>query len=285
MKRLSATLFMAFIAISLSAQDNMVAFRHLSIDAEVGLHGIGLELAMPIHKNLVFKTGFNWVPSGDLFFTDVKLDTYDIPLAQLKYDEEHKGHEFSHYNNGQTVVKSGIKLGLNNYKAMINWYPFKSGRLYLAGGVYYTPSHWRDDPFICLSGNAETQDWETLKELNRLRAQEGDEPLEMVINIGGNHYAVVDRDGAGYLEAEFTMDPLKYFVGFGIGRCVPNKVIGLQFETGAMVFRNSRLSCRNPEAGSTAFVAERNDTNEILEHVEKYPVYPQATLRLCFRMF
>ena len=89
------------------------------------------------------------------------------------------------------------------------------------------------------------------------------------------------------MEADFMMDPLKYYVGMGLGRCVPNKIVGLQFELGAMIYHNSVLYCQDREVGSIIDAAEGlgNDAKEILEYVDKYPIYPQLTLRLSFRMF
>ena len=74
----STTLLFAGIAICASAQDNMEAFRHLSVDAEIGLHGIGVELALPIQKHLVLKAGYNFAPQGDLFNTYISIDTKDL---------------------------------------------------------------------------------------------------------------------------------------------------------------------------------------------------------------
>ena len=76
MRKLFLTLFAALTAAcSLYAQENMVAFRHLSIGAEAGLHGFGVEVALPIQKHFVLKAGYNWAPKGDLFNTDIFLDT------------------------------------------------------------------------------------------------------------------------------------------------------------------------------------------------------------------
>ena len=50
MRKIVLSLFAAFIACSAWAQDNMEAFRHFSVGAEVGLHGFGVELAMQIGR-------------------------------------------------------------------------------------------------------------------------------------------------------------------------------------------------------------------------------------------
>ena len=169
---------------------------------------------------------------------------------------------------------------------MINWYPFASGRLYIAGGIYYTPDDKQNDPFLRISGNTTENDWAALQELNEKYPDPSGE-REMALEIGEEKYAVIEKDGCGYLQADYKFDPLKYYVGLGLGRCIPNGRLGLQLELGAMIYQNSVLSCQDKEVGSITDAADGlgNDAKEILEYVDKYPIYPQLTLRLCFRMF
>ena len=60
MRKIILTIYTLCIACCcVVAQDNMVPFRHLSVGAELGLHGLGVELAVPVHRKLVFKAGYN----------------------------------------------------------------------------------------------------------------------------------------------------------------------------------------------------------------------------------
>ena len=279
MKRLFATFFVAGMAFSVSAQDNMEGFSHLSIGAEAGLHGLGVEIAMPISRHLVVKAGYNWAPSRDLFSTDLSLDTKTLRQAQ-----EDCGEQFQHKFDDEALISAGLQIGLTNYKVMFNWYPFYWGRLYFAGGVYYTPDNHRDDPFIRLSGLTSDNDWAALMEL---REKTGNNDYEMALEIGDEKYAVIEKDGCGYMQADFKMDPIKYYAGVGLGRCIPDYFIGLQLELGAMIYQNGTLYCQDKEVGSIMDVAQGlgNDAKEIIEYAERYHVYPQMTLRLSFRMF
>ena len=283
MKKPFVTLLAAVLTLGVSAQDNMEAFRHLSVGAEAGLHGFGVELAMPIQKHIVLKAGCNWVPSGDLFNTQVSLDTENLKEAQELYETMHPDKPFQNKFGDEAIINTGIQLGLTNYKVMINWYPFASGRFYLAGGVYYTPDQNADDSFIRLSGNTTETDWAALQEL---REKTDDNSYELALEMGEKRYAVVEKDGCGYMQADFKMDPLKYYVGLGLGRCVPNKFMGLQFEVGAMIYHNATFYCQNEEV-SISDTADQfgNDAQEIVDYIDKYPIYPQVTLRLSFRLF
>lgn len=281
MRKIVLSLFAAFIACSAWAQDNMEAFRHFSVGAEVGLHGFGVELAMPVQKHLVIKAGYNWAPAGDLLRTDLVLDTKDLREAQEQYTAV-TTQEFEHKFGDEAIINAGLGLNLTNFKAMVNWYPFAFGRFYVAGGVYYTPSSKQNDPFLKVSGNTTENDWEALKELNsKYPGQE----KELALTIGDEKYPVIEKDGCGYMQADFRMDPLKYYLGLGLGRCIPNKIIGMQMEAGAMIYHNSILYCQDKQVGSITDAAEGldNDAKEILEYVDKYPIYPQITLRLSFR--
>ncbi len=288
MRRFFLSFLFAGLACCVSAQDNMEGFRHLSIGAEVGLHGMGVEVAIPVQKHFVLKAGYNWMPSGDLFNTDIAIDTKDLREAQENIEASHL-HTFQNKFGDEAIVNAGLQMGLTNYKVMINWYPFASGRFYIAGGAYYTPDNHKDDPFIRLSGSTTENDWAALKELNQVEQQYN--PLaperEIALKIGNESYAVQEIDGRGCMTTEFRMDPLKYYVGVGVGRCIPNRFIGLQFEMGAMIYHNSVLKCQGKEVGSITDAADSfgNDAKEILEYVDKYPIYPQVTMRLSFRLF
>lgn len=288
MKRISVLLLAAWMASGVSAQDNMEAFRHLSIGAEVGLHGLGVEVAMPVQKHLVLKAGYNWMPSGDLFTTDLTLDTKELRDAQNKIEANYL-HTFANKFGETSTINAGLQLGMTNYKVMLNWYPFVARRFYVSGGVYYTPSSKQNDPFIKISGKTSANDWAALQELNDVEQQyyPSAEKREMALKIGDKEYVVKDVDGCGYMQADFTMDPLKYYVGFGLGRCVPNNIVGLQLELGAMIYHNAKLYCQDQEVGSISDAASEfgNDAKEIIEYVDKYPIYPQVSLRLSFRMF
>lgn len=287
MKKTILSLFLAFTACCVSAQDNMEAFRHFSIGAEVGLHGLGVELAVPVQKHLVLKAGYNWAPSGDLLSTDLVIDTKDLRQAQEQYSTL-THYEFKNKFGDEAIINAGLNLGLSNFKAMINWYPFSFGRFYVAGGLYYTPSSKKNDPFLSVGGKTTENDWLALKELNS-KYPDPEHPgqdRELALTIGDESYPVIEKDGCGYMQADFKMDPLKYYLGLGLGRCIPNHTLGLQFEVGTMIYHHSVLYCQGKEVGSISSAAEGlgNDAKEILEYIDKYPIYPQITLRLSFRL-
>ena len=282
MKRVILALLSTWLFWGAYAQDNMEPFRHVSVGAEIGLHGLGVEVAVPIHNRLVLKAGYNWASHHDLFKTDIIIDTKDLhekqqQLAVLRPFDNEIGEE--------AIISSGMRFGMNNVKAMLNWYPFSLGRFYLAGGLYYS---FNDrDPFIMLSGYTTEEDWAAYKEIcNRGHYFDHDGRTEyMALTIDGHDYIVEDRGSRGYFEGDFVTSQLKYYVGMGLGRCIPNNRLGLQLEVGAMIYNSATLYCQDEEVPSIreASVALGNDVREVLEYLDKYPVYPQLTMRLSFR--
>lgn len=283
MKRIILALLATWIFWGVSAQDNMEPFRHVSVGAEIGLHGLGVEVAVPIHERIVFKAGYNWASRSDLLKTDIIIDTKELheqqeQMALIRPFENEIGEE--------AVISSGMRFGMNNVKAMLNWYPFSLGRFYLSGGVYYS---FNDrDPFIMLSGYTTEEDWAAYKEIcNRghFFGPDGHRNKYMALTIDGHDYILEDKGSRGYFEADFVTSQLKYYVGMGLGRCIPNNRVGLQLEVGAMIYNSATLYCQDEEVASIreASVAFGDDVREVLEYIDKYPVYPQLTMRLSFR--
>jgi len=278
MKKLSVALFGLLVSLGISAQENMEAFKHLSIGAEAGLHGFGIEAAMPVHKSLVVRAGVNFFPSGDLFNTDINLDTKELKEAQEQL--ENYGQHFDHKFGDEAVVNAGLGIGLTNVKVMLNWYPFAKKRLYLAGGIYYSLNN---DPFIKISGKTTQNDWAALQEL------QGKDPNgnhEMGLEVDGQMYSVIEKDGCGYFQADLRMDPLKYYIGLGLGRSIPNKRIGLQCELGAMIYQNATFYCQDKEISREGLAEQFGEgIKQVFDYMDQYPIYPQLTLRLNFRAF
>ena len=277
MKRLFITSFVALFTLGMSAQDNMEPFKHLAVGVEAGLHGVGLEVAMPVHKHLVVRAGYNWVPSGDLVNAEFGIDTKDLKEAQQQYDPI---MHFQHKFGDEATINAGMQVGLQNLKLMLNWYPFESSRFYLAGGFYYAANK---NSFLSLHGNTTEEDWAALQEL---RQKTGDDSYEIALEIGNEKYPVIEKDGCGYMQADYKYDPLKYYIGLGLGRSVPNKRVGLQVALGTMIYTGAKFYLQDKEIVMADAAEQLGDQVKVIsEYVSKFPLYPQLTLRLNFLAF
>lgn len=288
MRRLFFLPILLLLSCALHAQYNMEAFRHLSIDVEAGLCGIGVDVAIPVGYHLVLKGGYNKAPAMDYFNTAIMLNTADLKEEQERYEKNSAaiGENYVFHNrfSGESVVNAGARLGQDNYKFLLNWYPFAGGKFYLAGGVYYSRLHEKDD-FLTLEGHTTANDWAALKELNE---KTGTEHFISVM-IGDESYPLYeDESGYGHFISGLRIDPIKYYAGIGVGRCIPNRFLGLQLEIGALAFRNAELFCQGKSVGSLEELSDGSlggDVKDLAESMGKYPFYPQMTLRLCFRLF
>ncbi len=278
MKRLFVLSLATLFTLGISAQDNMEPFRHFSVGVEAGLHGVGIEVAMPVLPSLVVKAGYNWFPSSELVNTDVSADTKDLKEAQEQYTAL-TCYQFQNKFGDEAVVSAGAQVGLSNFKLMLNWYPFKSSNFYLAGGLYYAPKD-DDKPFLRISGNTTENDWAALQELRDKSGVDYDISLE----IGNEKYAIMEKDGKGYLQADYKIDPLKYYVGFGFGRSIPNKLIGFQFELGTMIYHSTGFYFQEKEVDMGDAAEQFGDAAKTaVEYLDKFPIYPQIAFRFNFR--
>ena len=278
MKRLFITSFVALFTLGMSAQDNMEPFRHFSVGIEAGLHGAGIEVAMPVLPSLVLKAGYNWFPSGELISTDVSIGTEDLKLAQEQYSAA-TSYEFQNKFGDEAIVSSGAQAGLSNFKVMLNWYPFKSSSFYLAGGLYYAPKD-DDKPFLRISGNTTENDWAALQEIR----QETGTDYNISLDIANRKYDIMEKDGKGYMQADYKIEPLKYYVGFGFGRSIPNKFMGFQFELGTMIYRSTGFYIQNQEVDMGDAAETFGDAAKTaVEYLDKFPIYPQIAFRFNFR--
>ena len=279
MRKLFVTSLAAIMALGISAQENMEPFRHFSVGVEAGLHGVGIEVAMPVLPSLVVKAGYNWFPSSELINTDVSADTKDLKQAQEDYTTA-TSYQFQNKFGDEAVVSAGAQVGLSNFKLMLNWYPFKSSSFYLAGGMYYAPKD-DDKPFLRISGNTTENDWAALQEL---RDQIPAENYDISLEIGNEKYAIMEKDGKGYMQADYKIDPLKYYVGFGFGRSIPNKLIGFQFELGTMIYHTTGFYFQEKKVDMGDAAEQFGDAAKTaVEYLDKFPIYPQIAFRFNFR--
>lgn len=279
MRRLFIATLVTLLTLGISAQDNLEAFRHLGVGVEAGLHGFGVNVAMPVYKGLVVKAGYNFVPSGDVFATQFDIDTKSLKQAQEQY-EQYSTYRFKNKFGDEAVIDAGLQLGMSNFKLLLDWYPFRSSSFYLTGGIYCAVG---DKPFISIHGNTTENDWAALLEL---RDKTGNEDYEIALEIANEKYPVVEKDGCGYMQGDFKMAPLKYYVGLGLGRSVPNKRVGLQFELGAQFYRNAKFYLQDKEVPMADAAEQLGDAAKTaIGYLEKYPIYPQLAIRLNFLAF
>ena len=109
-------------------------FNHLSVGLNVGLTGLGIDAAMPVHKLVTVKAGFSIMPIGDIKFKAINTST-DITQTQMVEDDA--------VRRAQMVdkVELALKPNLWNFYLLGEVHPFKNVPFYFAAGLYIGSKH------------------------------------------------------------------------------------------------------------------------------------------------
>lgn len=119
-------LFAALLSANKAAAQDRMLFNHLSIGAEVGTTGYGLELAMPCTPYLTFRTGLTTMPR--LSHTE-----------NIDYTINNKDYE----------AKVKATLHMTDWKLLADIYPFRGSSFHLTTGFY------KGDPNLVQASNSE----------------------------------------------------------------------------------------------------------------------------------
>ena len=72
----------------------------------------------------------------------------------------------------------------------------------------------------------------------------------------------------------------------GLGRSVPNKRVGFQFELGTMIYTGAKFYLQDKEVVMDDAAEELGEqVKTISDYLAKLPLYPQLTFRLNFLAF
>ena len=142
MKRLFLMTAMAIVAMVANAQpEHMKAFRNVGVGAEVGLMGVGFEVAVPVVTNhLVLKSGFQFPKVTAA--VDVEIDTkiwreqVDMLNNQVRRMNTVYGKNFPSVNweKDEIVATADAEVNLSNFKIMLEYYPWESSNFHLIAG-------------------------------------------------------------------------------------------------------------------------------------------------------
>ena len=109
-------------------------FNHLSVGVNVGLAGIGIDAAMPVHKLVTVRAGFAGLPFGDIKFKAINTST-DITQVQMVEDDA--------VRRAQMVdkVELALKPNLWNFYLLGEVHPFKNVPFYFSAGLFIGSKH------------------------------------------------------------------------------------------------------------------------------------------------
>lgn len=231
--------------VQLQAQNDLGYFNKLSIGANIGTTGWGIDVATPIGNYLSLRAGLTIMPN---FSLKDRVDV-SIPIDMI-------GEEIP------STIEAEGGIGRTAGEILLNVYPFKRSSFFITGGAVFG-----GDKLVKVKGHCD--------ELALYQELAGDAGIEI-----GEFIIPVDKDGnvSGGIKAS----SFRPYFGLGFGRIVPkNKRVGFLFELGVQVHGTPEVYTDYGNLGTLLKEAD-NDFTQILNELTIYPV---MRFRLCGKLF
>lgn len=237
------TIFMMFF--ETSAQTDFRILNHLSVGAEVGTMGWGVDVSMPITPFVDVQAGFCMLPKVS-FNTSLGLnrpygDYGDIPVK------------------GESLMKNG--------KLLVNVMPIPLlSSFHITAGVYIGP-----EEIMGLYNK------ETLLPIAEYNTQYPDDRIGLAL---GDY--LLEPDGNGHVNGKLKVNLAKPYIGLGFGRGVPKRRIGFKFDIGCVFWGKPTVYCNDNKVLNTDINGKGDEAMRI---ITKFKFYPVLNFRLCGRIF
>ena len=215
-------------------QENKLGyFNSLSIGANVGSTGWGLDIATPIGQYLSLRAGFTMMP-------DICME------EKLDVDVNVEGYSKTH-----SIDVEG-SLGRTSGEILLNLYPFKRSSFFVTGGAVFG-----GDKVIKLKGHSD--------ELAQYQSLAGKYGIEI-----GDYVIPVDKNGN--VSGGVKVSSFRPYIGLGFGRIVPkNKRVGLLFEIGAQLHGTPEVYTDYGSVDTLLKEAD-NEFTDFMNKITVYPV-------------
>lgn len=293
-----------FVALTLS----LTAFaQHMSVGLEAGTTGAGVQMSfsvMPKHLNVT--VGFDYL--GFPYNTATSVSTGDLPSSVSKVSDkvaeanqklapygEKINTTFNTRFDSRANVDIAARARMSTVKALVEFYPSAKSGFHITAGAYIGMSPTLVDVDMAVADKFWNDVDSFEKELNSLRNevnalkskypdQVGDVeipsvPSSLKVSMGGNTYQVNRR---GTLSAGVKAMQVRPYLGVGIGKSVPDGHWGFIADLGVWYHGKPSLVSAN----QVAYDASAPKVNfNVIEKIEKFPVWPVLSLKVVYRIF
>ena len=294
MKKTIVTIVAALaVCAGASAQE---AFKHLSVGLEIGTTGAGIQLALPVVSNhLVFTAGYKFPSVSISMTTTYPMDEINSAIDEVNQSLSQAGlpdRISTRFNAAEVTAKA--KLNFGAVTTMLEYYPSVKSSFHIVAGLYIGTGD-----FLSAEGMTDKTVWANLKsvesEVNALKAKYSDIPEIQSLDgnlidkakatVNDQTVQLIEKNGAGYLDLQLLMPTVRPYLGVGFGRSIPDSHFGVQCDLG--VWYHGKLGLTSKECG-VAYDASAevvSGIDDVMQVVEKIPVYPQISVRLVYRIF
>lgn len=276
---LSLLLFVASMSCACAQEGRVRPFSHLAASFEVGLTGVGVELAAPLHGRVTVRAGVAALPLRFNARYDIDFgegaSSMDAIVAANPAVMDALRREGLPVSSRDLVDEVDFKarLGLVQGKLLVDCYPFRQFDFYVSAGAYFD-----NGTLFTLTGSMPDEVMQVTDAING--ALPDGQRFVTAVAVGDDMVAV---DGQGRIDVTVTTWKVKPYVGIGFGRAVPRRRLGCQFDLGVMFQGKPSLASHNAAVWDVTNTAlESNGVTDILG---KASIYPVLSLKLTGRIF
>ena len=244
--------------------------------------GFGVELSTPVNTQFGLRGGISMFPKFNFDFTADGPAIEDNLMNKIDdaiQSDPEIGSVLRQYglptsaHNINTDIDASASLNFINAKILADYYPSARRPFHLTFGLYIGNSR-----LIKANGGIE-EGYRVLEVLNMFEYNYMDDPFSISDN---SKYQITGRDIKN-IDLAFKTQSVKPYLGFGFGRAVPKKMIGVRFDMGAYYMGTPKLSSANINIQNTINEElEASDVADLLKYVSFYPV---LSLKINFRLF
>jgi hypothetical protein len=223
----------AGFCLPVKAQVDLRILNHLSVGAEVGTMGWGVDVSMPVTPFVDVQAGFSMIPKIS-FNTSLGMNKSGFDKVPVKC---------------QTLMKNG--------KVMVNVMPIP-----ILTSFHVTVGAYIGDGDIMGMYNPEPLD-----EIVKYNAIHPEQHIGLTL---GDY--LLEPDALGNIDGRLKVFPAKPYVGIGMGRGVPKGRIGFKFDLGCVFWGKPTIYCNNVEVLDTDLGGDGNEAMKIITKLKFYPV-------------
>lgn len=292
---------LALASVSTNAQvEDFGIFDHVGVGVELGTTGIGFEVSAPITNHFQVRAGYNFMP-----ITKVKDISVDISSNKAQWDEiKTHANTLSQYVNDtrlnefsnkymQSELPNDVlidgKLNMNNFKFLVDIFPFKKSSFRITAGFYAGKSQFIE----AYTTNCQNQLGAITYFNQNLAGQ------NYSVTYQGQKYSYTFPEKIGAKLGDYLIEPngeqaraylkvngFKPYLGIGFGRAIPKKRVGVAFDLGVQFWGTPKIYVDQPN-GQLEIKEDSNidGGGDIIKTISKVSVYPCLSFRINGRIF
>jgi len=244
-------------------------FNHLSVGLSTGTTGLGIDVAMPVHKIVTVKAGFSGWGLGDIKFKAINTST-EITEMQMVEDDAVKRSQMV------DKVELALKPKFWNFYVLGEVHPFKNVPFYFSAGLFAGSQnilHFRNTNENALGflydANQKVEDYNRIFRTNY-----------PPIGLKFGDY-VFTADEKGNIDVRMKTNAVKPYIGIGFGQNLA-KVhrVSLAVDAGLLFWGTPKFVLNNDTE-----IKSSGKNSGITGAVSWLKAWPNVEVRVAYKIF